>query len=124
MKQITPANDEATRKDLVNFILYKAGHLIDEETEHRFIAYLEKQKEQNVEPFSCGHENGESEKPKQEQPKMDLEKEIQKYFQGYWPGMETSEQCNTDMHFTPPAIMRLAEYFYKLGLNARKEESK
>ena len=45
MKQLTPANDEATRKDLVNFILYKAGHLIDEETEHRFIKYLVKQKE-------------------------------------------------------------------------------
>lgn len=81
MKQITPANDEATRNDLVNFILYKAGHLLDEETEHRFVEYLERQKtdwkavlhvaeksykiglrdgrmEQNVEPFSCSHENG------------------------------------------------------------------
>ena len=68
MKQITPANDEATRKDLVEFILYKAGYLLDEETEHRFVEYLERQKEQK-EPFSCGHENGGiSEKPKQEQP--------------------------------------------------------
>lgn len=61
---------------------------------------------------------------KQEQPEVDLEKEIQKYFQGHWPGMETPEQCNTDMHFTPPAIMRLVKYAYELGLNARKEESK
>lgn len=36
--------DEGIRKGLVNFILYKAGHLLDEETEHEFIAYLEKQK--------------------------------------------------------------------------------
>jgi len=41
----------------------------------------------------------------------DLLKEIERYFQGYWPGIETSEQCNTDMHFTPPAIVRLAEHF-------------
>ena len=58
MKQITPANDEATRKALVNFILYKAGHLLDEETEHRFVKYLERLKEQQPEPFSCCHENG------------------------------------------------------------------
>lgn len=36
--------DERTRKGIVNFLLYKAGHLLDEETEHKFIAYLEKQK--------------------------------------------------------------------------------
>lgn len=47
----------------------------------------------------------------QEQPCEDLTTEIEKYFQGLWPGMETAEQCNTDMHFTPPAIMRLARHF-------------
>lgn len=50
---------------------------------------------------------------------VDLEKEIEIYFQGLWPGMETAEQCNTDMHFTPPAIMRLARHFYELGKNAK-----
>lgn len=40
------SEDEKTRKDLVNFILYKAGHLVDEKTEHRFVTYLERQKEQ------------------------------------------------------------------------------
>ena len=58
----------------------------------------------------------------QEQPEVDLEKEVEEYFQGYWPGMETTEQCNTDMHCTPPAIMRMIKHFYELGLNARKEE--
>ena len=52
-----------------------------------------------------------------EQPSLPegLEEEVRRYFQGYWPGMETAEQCNTDMHFTPPAIMRLAYHFYELG---------
>lgn len=54
------------------------------------------------------------------EPDMDLHTEVEKYFQGLWPGMETAEQCNTDMHFTPPAIMRLARHFYELGFKARK----
>ena len=44
--ELRESEDERIRKGLVNFILYKAGHLLDEETEHKFIAYLEKQKEQ------------------------------------------------------------------------------
>lgn len=59
----------------------------------------------------------------QEQPEVDLEKEVALYFEGLWPGMETAEQCNTKMSFTPSAIMRLAKHFYELGLKARKEES-
>lgn len=58
---------------------------------------------------------------KQEQD-VDLEKEITDYFQGCWPGTETPEQCNTDMHFTPLAIIRLIKHFYELGLKARKED--
>lgn len=50
-----------------------------------------------------------------EQPSKDLEEEIKAYFQGYWPVLETAEQCNTNMEFTPPAIMRLAKHFYELG---------
>ena len=45
----------------------------------------------------------------------DLEEAVKDYFQGFWPGMETAEQCNADMHFTPPAIMRLVQHFYELG---------
>ena len=58
----------------------------------------------------------------QEQPEVDLEKEVVKYFQGYWPGMKTPEACNHQMVFTTPAIMRMIEHFYELGLNARKEK--
>lgn len=57
----------------------------------------------------------------EESNEIDLEKEVEKYFQGYWPGMETAEQCNTDMHFTPPAIMRLARHFYELGKTSKDE---
>ena len=46
-----------------------------------------------------------------EQPDKDLEEEVKNYFQGYWPGTETAEQCNTDLHFTPLAILRLARHF-------------
>ena len=46
---------------------------------------------------------------------INLEDAVKDYFQGLWPGMETPEQCNTDMHFTPPAIMRLVTHFYELG---------
>ena len=44
-----------------------------------------------------------------------IEIEIENYFQGLWPGMETAEQCNTTLSFTPLAIMRLVEHFYNLG---------
>jgi len=45
----------------------------------------------------------------------DIEEELKKYFQGYWPGTETAEQCNTDLHFTPLAIVRLVEHFWHIG---------
>lgn len=111
MKQITPANDEATRKDLVNFILYKTGHLLDEETEHRFVAYLEKQKEQK-EPFSCSHENGgNSEKPNtQWSEKLDID-----------------ALRDWSMRFSPDIRQEIevtAYHFWNMALNARKEESK
>lgn len=38
------SEDECTRKELIHFLLYKAGQLLDEETEHKFVAYLGKQK--------------------------------------------------------------------------------
>lgn len=46
-----------------------------------------------------------------ERPSEDLEEELDNYFEGLWPGIETAEQCNTDLHFTPPAIIRLARHF-------------
>lgn len=46
-----------------------------------------------------------------EEPDKELEEEVKNYFQGYWPGTETAEQCNADLHFTPPAIIRLARHF-------------
>lgn len=58
----------------------------------------------------------------QEQPDINLEEEVKKYFDGYWPGMKTPEACNHQMVFTTPAIMRMIEHFYELGLNARKEK--
>ena len=58
----------------------------------------------------------------QEEPDKSLEEEVKNYFQGYWPGTETAEQCNTDLHFTPPAIIRLARHFYELGKQAMKEQ--
>ena len=50
---------------------------------------------------------------------MELDKKIEEYFQGQWPGTETSEQCNTNLTFTPPAIRRMVEHFYNLGKNER-----
>lgn len=43
--ELKGSEDERTRKGLVHFILYKAGKLLDEENEHKFVAYLERQKE-------------------------------------------------------------------------------
>ena len=136
---------EKTLKEIEEFILYKAGYLLDEATEHRFIEFLEKQKEQkpnieliqrswymegyhdgkfckepkwiiktgdggpkyeenpkygqmleaeqkpaekqkkqNAEPFSCGHENGLSEK--QEQPSLlsNLDEAAEDYAYNNW----------------------------------------
>ena len=50
-----------------------------------------------------------------EEPSKELEEEIRNYFEGYWPGMETAEQCNTDLHFTPSAILRFARHFAEWG---------
>ena len=56
-----------------------------------------------------------------EEPDKDLEGEVKNYFQGYWPGTETAEQCNTDLHFTPPAILRLARHFAEWQAEKDKE---
>ena len=47
-----------------------------------------------------------------------IREELENYFHGLWPGMDTEEQCNTDLHFTPPAIFRLAKHFYEFGKKA------
>jgi len=51
----------------------------------------------------------------EEKTSQNVEGAVKEYFGEHWPGIETAEQCNTDMHFTPPAIMRLAQHFYELG---------
>ena len=52
LPELAESEDEKIRKELVNFILYKAGHLLDEDTEHRYITYLEKQKENHKSAIS------------------------------------------------------------------------
>lgn len=59
-----------------------------------------------------------------EEPDNNLEEEVKNYFQGYWPGTETAEQCNTDLHFTPPAIMRLARHFAEWGAEHLRDSTK
>ena len=44
--ELKESEDERIRKGLVHYILYEAGNLLDEETEHKFIGWLERQKEQ------------------------------------------------------------------------------
>lgn len=46
----------------------------------------------------------------QEQPEVDLEKEIQRYL---------CEECSSD---DEPTITEIARHFYEFGFNARKEE--
>lgn len=58
-----------------------------------------------------------------EEPDKSLEEEVKNYFQGYWPGTETAEQCNTDLHFTPPAIIRLASHFAEWQKELMMEEA-
>ena len=65
--ELRESEDEQTRKDLRDFILNRAGYLLDENTEHRFIAYLEKQKEkvaflENETPKSLSDEFAEIER--------------------------------------------------------------
>lgn len=55
--ELAESEDEKTAREIKEFILYKAGHLLDEATEHRFITYLEKQKEQKPTEWSEEDEN-------------------------------------------------------------------
>ena len=77
--ELAESEDERIRKEIREFILYKVGHLIDEDTEHRWLAYLEKQKDLDkmivVSPevwdkaISDAFENGEKEGEKQKEQK-------------------------------------------------------
>lgn len=98
--ELKDSGDEKTLKEIEDFILYKAGYLLDEETEHRFIKFLEKQKEQK-EPFSCGHENGDSEK--QEQPSLpsNLDEAAFEYENTLWEdGHNECGYCPQDIYDT------------------------
>lgn len=56
----------------------------------------------------------------QEQPEVDLEKEIEVYFKGW---TETDEGIACHYQYVDLNTCRgIARYFYELGLNARKEE--
>lgn len=61
------------------------------------------------------HKDSLSEEPLIPSNSVGLKEEINNYFKGLWPGTETAEQCNTDLHFTPLAIMRLASHFAEWG---------
>lgn len=43
--ELKMSEDERIRNGIIHFILYEAGNILDEETEHAFITWLEKQKE-------------------------------------------------------------------------------
>lgn len=54
----------------------------------------------------------------QEQPEVDLEKEIERVVEQY------NSLANGSRVMKPSGIEKIARHFYELGLNARKEESK
>lgn len=50
--ELAESEEEDTRKELIRFLLYRACHSLNEETGRKFIAYLEKQKEQKPAEWS------------------------------------------------------------------------
>ena len=58
-----------------------------------------------------------------EQPEMDLEKEIDTYFQGWTDCDDYSQALNAEGEcVSTDEIIEIARHFYKLGLNSKKEE--
>lgn len=57
--ELAESDDERIRKELIDYILYKVGPHITEEQEHRWVSWLEKQKESLHIPESC-KENADS----------------------------------------------------------------
>lgn len=45
-----------------------------------------------------------------EKDQAELEQAVKEYFGKHWPDTTTAEGCNTQMSFTPPAILRLARH--------------
>lgn len=45
-----------------------------------------------------------------EKDQAELEQAVKEYFRGHWPDTTTAEGCNTQMSFTPSAILRLARH--------------
>lgn len=65
------------------------------------------------------------EKHKQEQPEVDLEKEIGTYFQGWTDCDDYSQALNAEGEcVSTDEIIEIARHFYKLGLNSRTEDVK
>ena len=93
--ELAESEDEKTAREIKEFILYKAGHLLDEATEHRFIKYLEKQKEQLPAEWSD---------------KLEIDT-LRDWTMHFSPDIRAE-------------IGATAYHFYNLGVNARKEGSK
>ena len=61
----------------------------------------------------------------QEQPEVDLEKEIKRYFNGWQEDEEYGGAVRPDCYSaTLDDCKNIARHFYELWLNARKEETK
>ena len=58
--ELKESEDERIRKAIIHYILYETKGTISEDTEHTWVKWLEKQKEQKPVPISCSHENGTS----------------------------------------------------------------
>ena len=65
---------------------------------------------------------GTNEAFKKQQPEVDLEKEIDTYFQGWTDCDDYSQALNAEGEcVSTDEIIEIARHFYKLGLNSRKE---
>ena len=56
--ELKESEDERIRKDIIHYILYETKGTISEDTEHTWVKWLEKEKEQKPVPISCSHGNG------------------------------------------------------------------
>ena len=58
----------------------------------------------------------------QEQPEVDLEKEIEEYFKGWFVDEDLGLVKSDSWSCIVEDVKEVARHFYKLGFNARKEE--
>lgn len=84
--ELAESEDEKTAKEIEDFILYKAGHLLDEATEHRFVKYLERQKE-------CLADNSKTSDSEDERIRKGLSKFLWDVANGEVKSMPSASQC-------------------------------